>query len=239
VSSERPFSCLAVDRVAAKEIVGGFGSPGQVFPLYTYRDEDLAREENIPLFTLQHFQKHYKDKSITRRDIFDYVYGLLHHPDYRANYAENLKRDLARVPLSGNAADFRAFSAAGQRLVDLHVHYEEQQEFPLKFVENPDVPLNWRVQAMKLSKDRDAIHYNEFLSLAGVPAEAFDYRLGNRSALEWVIDQYRVTRDERDEIICDPNRDADEQYIVRLVGQIITVSLETQKIIAGLPPLAI
>ena len=239
VSSERPFSCLAVDRVPAKEIVGGFGSPGQVFPLYTYRDEDLGREENIPLYTLQHFQKHYKDKSIARRDIFDYVYGLLHHADYRANYAENLKRDLARVPLSGSAADFRAFSAAGKRLVDLHVNYEEQQEFPLKFVENAEVALDWRVEAMKLSKDRDAICYNEFLTLARVPREAFDYRLGNRSALEWVIDQYRVTRDERDSILCDPNRDADERYIVRLIGQVITVSLETQKIIAGLPPLAI
>ena len=92
---------------------------------------------------------------------------------------------------------------------------------------------------MKLSKDRDAIHYNDFLTLAGIPHEAFDYRLGNRSALEWVIDQYRVRRDEHGNITSDPNRADDEQYIVRLLGQVITVSLETNKIVAGLPPLAL
>lgn len=90
-----------------------------------------------------------------------------------------------------------------------------------------------------LGKDRDSIRYNEFLSLAGIPQETFDYRLGNRSALEWVIDQYRVTRDEHGKITSDPNRDDDEQYIVRLVGQVITVSLETRRIVAGLPPFTI
>ena len=92
---------------------------------------------------------------------------------------------------------------------------------------------------MKLTKDRDAIQYNDFLTLAGIPPEAFDYRLGNRSALEWVIDQYRVRRDERGDITSDPNRADDEQYIVRLIGQVITVSLETNKTVAGLPPLAL
>ena len=91
---------------------------------------------------------------------------------------------------------------------------------------------------MKLSKDRTAIQYNDFLTLTGVPREAFDYRLGNRSALEWVIDQYRVSRDEQGNIVSDPNRRDDEQYIARLIGQVITVSLETMKIVAGLPPLA-
>jgi predicted helicase len=113
------------------------------------------------------------------------------------------------------------------------------EAFPLKHVENPEAHLDWRVVAMKLTKDRDAIHYNEFLTLAGIPPEAFDYRLGNRSALEWVIDQYHVVRDEDGKITSNPNRDDDEQYIVRLLGQVITVSLETRKIVAGLPPLTI
>ncbi len=145
---------------------------------------------------------------------------------------------MARVPLSGTAGDFHAFAAAGRKLVDLHVNYEGQKAFPLKHVENAKARLDWRVETMKLSKDRDAIQYNEFLTLVGIPAETFDYRLGNRSALEWVIDQYAVTRDEDGKITNDPNRD-DEQYIVRLVGQVITVSLETRKIVAGLPPLAL
>ena len=144
---------------------------------------------------------------------------------------------MARIPLSGKAADFHAFAEAGRRLIDLHVHYEKQKAYSLKHVENPEARLDWRVEAMKLTKDRDAIRYNDFLTLAGIPPEVFEYRLGNRSALEWVIDQYRVSRDEHGNIISDPNRGDDEQYIVRLVGHVITVSLETSKIVASLPPL--
>jgi predicted helicase len=126
---------------------------------------------------------------------------------------------------------------AGLKLADLHVNYEKQKAYPLKRRENPEAPLDWRVEAMKLTKDRAAITYNDFLALDGIPAEAFDYKLGNRSALEWVIDQYRVSRDEHGDITSDPNRDDDEQYIVRLIGQVITVSLETNRIIANMPPL--
>jgi predicted helicase len=239
LSPERPFCCIACKDIPSKDVAGGFGSPSYCFPLYTYREDGGQREENIPLFTLQHFQKHYKDKAITRKGICHYVYALLHHPDYRSRYAESLKRELARIPPSGRAADFHAFATAGRKLIDLHVNYEKQSTYPLKHVENPGARLDWRVDAMKLSKDRDAIQYNDFLTLVGVPHEAFDYRLGNRSALEWVIDQYRVARDEHGNVTTNPNRDDDEQYIVRLVGQVITVSLETSKIIGGLPPLAL
>ena len=209
------------------------------FPLYTYSADGSHREENIPLSAMQQFQKHYKDKAIAREDVFHYVYALLHQPEYRARFAENLKRELPRIPLSGRAADFHAFAKAGRKLVDLHVNYESQKAYPLKHVESPEAPLDWRVETMKLTKQRDAIRYNDFLTLVGVPPEVFDYRLGNRSALEWVIDQYRVSRDEHGIITSDPNRADDEQYIVRLVGQVITVSLETMKIVGSLPPLAL
>ena len=239
LSPERPFCCIACSDIPSKDVAGGFGSPTYCFPLYTYHEDGKRREENIPLFTLQHFQKHYRDKAITRKDIFHYVYALLHHSEYRARYAENLKRELARIPLAGKAADFDSFAKAGRKLVDLHVNYEKQKPYPLQRVENPEAPLDWRVEAMKLSKDRSAILYNDFLTLAGVPPEAFEYRLGNRSALEWVIDQYRVGRDDRGDITSDPNRSDDEQYIVRLIGQVITVSLETIKIVADVPPLVL
>ena len=88
---------------------------------------------------------------------------------------------------------------------------------------------------MKLSKDKTQIRYNDFLTLAGIPPEAFDYRLGNRSALDWVIDQYRVKTDKRSGITNDPNRPDDPQYIVKLIGKVITVSLETVKLVKGLP----
>jgi len=118
-------------------------------------------------------------------------------------------------------------------LAELHVNYEQQPEYPLEKIENPNAQLDWRIEKMKLSKDKRRIVYNDFLTLDGVPAEAFEYRLGNRSALEWVIDQYQVTTDKRSGIVNDP------QYIVRLIGQVITVSLETMKVVRGLPDLGI
>jgi predicted helicase len=130
---------------------------------------------------------------------------------------------------------FHAFAAAGKELTDLHVNYESAKEFPLKRQENTEAKLDWRVETMRLSKDKRALLYNDFLTLSGIPSEVFDYRLGNRSALEWVIDQYRVTRDENGEIASDPNRQEDEQYILRLVGQVVTVSLETVQITSNLP----
>jgi len=99
------------------------------------------------------------------------------------------------------------------------------------------VPLSWRVEKMKLSKDKASIVYNEFLTISGIPPETYEYRLGNRSALEWVIDQYQVSTDKRSGITNDPNRLDDPEYIVRLIGQVITVSLETVEIVKSLPPL--
>lgn len=129
------------------------------------------------------------ERDITKWDIFHYVYALLHHPTYHTTYAANLRRELPRIPF---AEDFWGFATAGARLAELHVNYEQQPEYPLKFIENPDEPLNWRVEKMRLSKDKTQIKYNNFLTLAGIPPEVFEYRLGNRSALDWVIDQYQV-----------------------------------------------
>jgi predicted helicase len=132
---------------------------------------------------------------------------------------------------------FHAFAAAGKKLADLHVNYESAKEFPLERQENKEAKLDWRVEAMKLSKDKASLFYNDFLTLSSIPAEVYDCRLGNRSALEWVIDQYRVTKDDQGNIISDPNRLEDEQYIVRLIGQVITVSLETVNVVKGLADL--
>jgi predicted helicase len=104
-------------------------------------------------------------------------------------------------------------------------------------IETPGQPLDWRVEKMKLTKDKTAIIYNEFLTLAGIPPEAFDFRIRNKAALEWIIDRYQVRTDKRSGIVNDPNRADDPQYIVKLIGKVITVSLETVKIVNGLPPL--
>ncbi|HVP49864.1 MAG TPA: type ISP restriction/modification enzyme [Candidatus Bathyarchaeia archaeon] len=132
---------------------------------------------------------------------------------------------------------FRAFADAGRKLADLHVNYEQQSEYPLERIEKGR--LNYRVEKMRLSKDKTTLIYNDFLTLKGIPPETYEYRLGNRSALEWVIDQYQVSTDKRSGITNDPNREDDPEYIVRLVGQVITVSLETMKIVKGLPEWAV
>ncbi|MFH1560308.1 MAG: type ISP restriction/modification enzyme, partial [Chloroflexota bacterium] len=110
-----------------------------------------------------------------------------------------------------------------------------QPEYPLQRLENRDARLNWRVERMRLSKDKTQIAYNDFLTLGGIPPEVFEYRLGNRSALEWIIDQYQVKTDKRSGIVTDPNRTDDPEYIVRLIGKVITVSLETVKVVESLP----
>jgi predicted helicase len=233
----------------------------QCFPFYVYESNGKTHHENITGWALEHFREHYEDEKITKWDIFYYVYAVLHHPEYRAKYAENLKRELPRIPL---ANDFWGFSKAGKELARLHVDYEKLEPYPLKFIEtttvaavcrppngahraplqNADlkvgatIPLSYHVEdKMRLSKDRRSLKINDSLTLGGIPPEAFEYRLGNRSALEWVIDQYQVTEDKRSGIRSDPNRADDPEYIVRLVGQVIYVSLETVRIVKSLPPL--
>ena len=232
--SEKPFMVLMSRQVTDRKLVGS-GCGTQCFPFYIYDEDGTNRRENITDWALTECRSHYKDDTITKWDIFHYNYGLLHHPVYREKYEANLKRDLPHIPFT---KDFWGFAKAGERLADLHVNYETQPEYDkLKFIQNPDVLLNWRVEKMKLSKDKTQIVYNDFLTLDGIPEKAFDYRLGTRSALEWIINQYCVKIDKRSGIVNDPNRADDPQYIVKLIGKVITVSLETVGVVDGLPSL--
>ena len=232
--SEKPFMVLMSNKFADRKLVGS-GCGTQCFPFYTYDEDGMNRRENITDWALTAFRTHYRDDTITKWDIFHYNYGLLHQPDYREKYEANLKRDLPHIPF---AKDFWGFARAGARLAEIHVNYESQPEYhTLKFIQNPDAQLDWRVEKMKLSRDKTSLIYNDFLTLSGIPEKAFDYRLGTRSALEWVVDQYRVKIDKRSGIVNDPNRTDDPQYIVKLIGQVITVSLETVDIVENLPSL--
>ena len=232
VGNKKTFHCLMTQQVADLHLTGD----SQCFPFYTYDEDGGNRRENITDWVLEQFRNHYPDEVITKWDIFHYTYALLHHPAYRERYQANLKRDLPHLPYT---PDFWGFAKAGGRLGEIHIGYEDVDEYPIKKVETPDKPLNWRVEKMKLSKDKTQIVYNDFLTFDGIPAEVFDYKLGNRSALEWVINQYCVKTDKRTQIVNDPNREDDPQYIVRLIGKIITVSLETVEIVESLPDLGI
>lgn len=208
------------------------GRPSQVFPYYVYEEDGSNRRENITDWGLTEFRSHYSQRSISKWDIFHYVYAILHHPEYRTRYAANLRRELPRIPF---APDFARYAAIGKKLMDLHIHYEQQPEYPLDRTEIGQ--LDWRVEKMKLSKDKTKLVYNSFLTLCGIPPEVYEYRLGNRSALEWIVDQYRVSKDKRSGIVNDPNREDDPEYVVRLIGQVVTVSLETVKLVRELATL--
>jgi predicted helicase len=230
IGSRKPFHCLMTNMIPDLHSI----SDTQCFPFYIYDEDGSNRHENISDWAVEEFSSALSSR-VDRWQIFYYVYGVLHSPQYREKYQANLKRELPRIPRPSGIEQFRSFVSAGERLGDLHVNYESQQEYRLEKIENPEKPLNWRVEKMKLTKDKTAIVYNDFLTLAGIPAEAFEYHLRNRPPLEWIIDRYQVRTDKRSGIVNDPNRADDPQYIVRLIGKVITVSLETLKIVKSLP----
>ena len=232
IGNRKDFGCLTTNRISTFDLAF---EKTQCFPFYTYDENGTNRQENITDWALSEFRTHYSDDTITKWDIFHYTYGLLHHPDYREKYQMNLKRDLPHIPF---AEDFWRFAKAGAALADLHVNYESAPKYDqLNHHETPGVQVNWNVEKMKFSKDKTQLIYNDFLTLDGIPAEVYDYRLGTRSALEWVVDQYRVKVDRRSGIANNPNRETEPRYIVDLIKRVITVSLKTVEIVENLPEL--
>ncbi|MFG2213148.1 DEAD/DEAH box helicase [Streptomyces sp. NPDC048638] len=258
--SDKPFSVHAVDHIPDLAYWGS--STGQFFSRYTYRElstgDDLfsaagedggyERVENITDAALRNYQETYEDPEITQGDIFFYCYGLLHSVDYRTTFAADLKKSLPRIP---RVRDFRAFAEAGRKLADLHINYERAEPYR-GIVEKVSgdaagtAPHElYRVAKMKIPKvkgqpDRSTIVYNHRVTLTNIPDEAYRYQLGARSAIEWIIDRYQVKVDKASEITNDPNDWSDDpRYIIDLLKRVVTVSLETMKIVDGLPPLDI
>ena len=233
--SQIPFSVQLTKQIPCLDVGG---RPTQCFPFYTYKADGSDRRENITDWALAHFQQNYQDSTIDKWEIFYYLYGLLHHPEYRTRYASNLKRELPRLPL---APDFREIAKIGRILADLHLNYEQLKPYPLKYQLTEGQKLDWRVEKMRLSADKTSLQVNESLSLNGIPPEAFAYRLGNRSALEWVIDQYQVKGEPDSPFYSDPNAygasagfPRPERYVVELVQRVVTVTLETIKLVEQL-----
>jgi predicted helicase len=246
IGQSKPFHTLAVDVIPDLHLTGD----SQCFPLYTYDEDGANRKDNITDWGLEQFQSHYKDTSITKLDIFHYVYGILHDSAYRTKYAANLKRELPRIPFADN---FWKVAETGKRLMDIHVHYEDQLEYQLtelwslpKGYVHPyglevtsvdQVPERDRYRVTKMKRDKKdptRLIVNDFLTLTGIPDNVDDYKLGNRSALDWIIDQYQVSTDKRSGITNDPNRDDDPTYIIRLIKKVVTVSVETASQVLGL-----
>lgn len=261
----KDFSALIADTLPDYEMI----SKGQCFPLYTYekKEEDASphadmfssgeqathgayvRRENIPDEMLAEFRKCYaasRGADITKLDIFCYVYGVLHSPEYKKRFEADLKKMLPRIPF---ARDFWAFSKAGRELAQWHLNYEKVEPYPLQqsseHLDLGDKEL-YQVRKMTFGKtngkeDKSTIIYNSKIRLGGIPPEAYEYIVNGKPALEWVMERYQVTTDKDSGIKNDPNDWAvehdDPQYILNLVKRIVRVSVETVKIVKGLSAL--
>ena len=207
-----------------------------LFVRHSYSTDASTRFDNVTSYALDEARKLY-GAAVSREDIFYATYALLHHPQYRAKYAENLKRELPRLPLFLAPLDFGEYSRIGRALGDLHVGYENAAIFPLQTRETKIAgqTFSFRVQKMKFNAERTELRVNDFLTLSGFTSQMFEYKLGNRSALDWIVESYRVKEDARSGLVSDPNRKDEPRFILDLVGKIATVSLETQRLIAELP----
>ncbi|MEI2638371.1 MAG: type ISP restriction/modification enzyme [Microthrixaceae bacterium] len=197
------------------------------------------------------------DSKIDKDDVFFYVYGILHSPDYRSAFAADLKKSLPRIPQVDNAEDFWGFSNAGRELAELHTDYEDVEPWPDLAYEyatgaDKDDPATYRVTKMKHPKvkldgesveDRTRIIYNEHITIGNIPEAAYGYELGSRSAIGWVMEAWRVRTDKASGIVNDPNDWATEHndptYILDLIGRVVTVSMRTIEIVEGLPKLSL
>ncbi|MBX3164936.1 MAG: N-6 DNA methylase [Bacteroidetes bacterium] len=200
----------------------------QCLPLYRY-GENGKRIENITDWGLEQFQRHYKNKKITKEQIFSYVYAVLHNPAYRKKYALNLKRGFPRIPFYD---DFGKWSALGKKLMDLHIGYENVKPFPLK-VEKLK-PEGEPKAKLKADKENGEIILDEITVLSNIPKEAWEYKLGNRSALEWILDQYKEKKPSAPTIAAQFNTYKFSDYkdeVIELLKRVCTVSVETMKIV--------
>ena len=228
----------------------------QFFPRYSFdeRSEDglfgaldddgtpFRRVDNVTDEILADYQTSF-GTDVTKDEIFFYLYGILHSPDYRAHFESDLRKMLPRIP---KVNDFQAFSDAGRKLSKLHLNYETVEPYPLD--ERRGVNTSFRVEKMKYAKtgrvaDKSTVIYNSGITVSGIPEEAHEYMLGSRSAIDWIIERYQVKTDKASGIINDPNDWAEEQgnprYILDLLARIVTVSVETVKIVKSLPSLEI
>ena len=267
--TQRGVSCLMAKSVPDLHTI----QTGQCFPLYLYEDTQpddglfatgddqaagLTRRDAITDKGLAHFQAAYPGQAISKEDLFYYIYGLLHSPEYRTRYANNLAKQLPRIPAVRAFADFAAFRDAGRALGDLHVNFEAVEPYMVTFKEGDHRLINegqedpvtfYRVKKMKFGgkgkeKDKTTVIYNDNITIQNIPLEAYDYVVNGKPALEWVMERQVVKQDKASGIVNDANDYANEtigdpRYPLDLFRRVITVSLETMKIVRSLPALDI
>lgn len=266
VGARSGFSVLMLGKLPSLDTM----EKGQNYPLKIFEphseEQDLFSAEGvvdgfkvkdgITDVGLTYFHNAYGNTDISKEDVFYYVYGLLHSADYRTRYADNLSKQLPRIPAVKKEADFWAFAEAGRRLGDLHVNYEQIEPFPvviaegdLRLAQYDNAESFYRVERMRFSGkrpnfDKTKVHYNPNITITDIPLEAYDYVVNGKSALEWVMERQSVKTDSKSGIVNDANDYANETmnnpaYPLELFQRVITVSLETMKIVHSLPKLDI
>ena len=245
LGASKPFSATIVNVIPDLQVQFN----GQSFPLYYYEETTLKtryttqqtlfqenekqyiRKDAITDFYFERCRKLYGEK-VNKVDIFYYVYGILHSEIYKSKYESDLKKSLPRIPFAKN---FWEFSIAGRALAEFHLNYETVTPYPLK---ETGSGANYKVEKMRFPKkgERSSIIYNASVTLSGIPDEAYEYIVNGKSALEWIMERYQVTIDKDSGIKNDPNEwSEDPRYIIDLVKRIVTVSIETMKIVKTLP----
>lgn len=258
VASQKPFMVLVVDKVPDFHLVGA-AATAQCLPLYRY-EKDGTRVDNITNWGLNQFRDHYNNSLIQTEDIFYYVYAVLHHPAYRTQYEFNLKREFPRIPFY---TDFQQWATWGKQLMDLHINFEEADPYDLDrigagMIDQAHAAMqasffelenssNQAVQStqkaapkckLKADKVAGTIAIDTATTLTGIPAIAWDYKLGNRSALEWVLDQYKEKKPKDPTIakLFNTYKFADyKEHVIDLLKRVCTVSVETMYIIQQMP----
>ena len=264
IGASKDFSAIITDCIPDLQLQFN----GQCFPLYWYDSSDAdvvdlfnqgaekpmdryVCKDGVTDWILNTARKQYGYK-VTKEDIFYYVYGLLHSPDYRTTFATDLKKSLPRLPLVEKADDFWTFSKAGRELADLHLNYETIEPYRKCIVQfapltNKGDKINYHVEKMRFGKidsktsDKSVIHYNHSITITDIPAEAYEYVVNGKSAIEWIMERYAITTDKKSGITNDPNDWArehnDEKYILNLLLRVINVSVQTVEIVKELPKL--
>ncbi|MBQ3152378.1 MAG: DEAD/DEAH box helicase [Bacteroidaceae bacterium] len=266
IGASKDFSTIITDCVPDLQLQFN----GQCFPLYWYDEkepdlldlfnqgidnkiEKYTRKDGVTDWILTQCRKQYGYKTpITKEDIFYYVYGILHSPDYRSTFEADLKKMLPRLPFVDSKDEFFAFSNAGRQLAELHLNYETIEPYRKCEIEfapftNKGDSMNYRVEKMRFGKidsktaDKSVIYYNTSIAIKNIPSEAYEYVVNGKSAIEWIMERYQVTTDTKSGITNDPNDWAkehdDEKYIYNLLLRIINVSVQTVEIVKSLPKL--
>ena len=267
LSGTKGFSLLISNVIPDLHLIGD----AQCFPLYLYQQQEekdmfnqdgevgYQRKDAITNEALDHFQSAYPERIVSKESIFYYAYGLLHSEDFRERYADNLVKQLPRIPRMKTHADFAAVAQAGRDLAALHLNYES-------IVLNTQATLTGSLKGLKITEqgvkggddadfyvtkikfakkgDKSRVIYNGKITIENIPKEAYDYVVNGKPALEWVMERQAVTTDKTSGIVNDANDWAidtmsNPRYPLELFLRVITVSLKTQEIVRGLPKLDI